>query len=116
MEWTEIWLPMLAATLLRIGIPLGLTLVAAWGLRQLDARWQREAEGTWTADSEVPSPFDRIKCWLVHDCTPEQREQCPAFKQRTEPCWQQMRDERGWLAERCLSCPVFRRGLSPQLP
>lgn len=111
MEWSEIWLPVLAATLLRIGIPLALTLAAAWGLRRLDARWQREAERA-RAESQGPSPFDLIKCWLVNECPPAKREQCSAYLEHGVPCWQQRRDERGRLAEGCLRCPVFRRGFA----
>jgi hypothetical protein len=90
-----------AAFLVRFGLPLALTALAIWLLRRLDAHWQ--AEGTQGA--LVPlGP----RCWEVHGCAPEKRAVCPAFLNSGIPCWQQFRDQQGNLRQSCLVCDFFR--------
>ncbi|MFP3853628.1 MAG: hypothetical protein ACLFWD_04955 [Anaerolineales bacterium] len=92
----------LAGLLLRLGLPAALTLLAAYGLSVLDKRWQQQA------NKHQPSPVRVIKCWVLKDCSPQQREACAAYQQREMPCWQIFRDDAGRLPERCLGCDVFR--------
>lgn len=100
-------LAFLAGLLARLAIPLLLTLAFAWALHALDRRWQRQ--GGAANDEQLPRRASMIRCWLLSDCSQEQRGRCPAFAEQGIPCWQHFRDSRGRLPERCLDCPVFQR-------
>jgi hypothetical protein len=93
-------LMILLGLILRVGLPIAITLLAAFLLHKLDARWQAEAElemGTQVKD-EMP-------CWKDLGLPIEQ------IKLRTTvtdpPCWQTHRIANGRLRETCLSCEVF---------
>jgi len=92
--------------LLRVGIPVALTIVAFYLLRRLDERWQKEA-GT------LP-PIPRGKpCWEIKGCSPQAKKNCPAAAQPKVPCWQVFRSKDGVLKEACLGCDVFRQARVP---
>ena len=84
---------------LRLALPIAVTLVLIYFLRKLDARWQLEAE-------LQPAPVQKPECWKIKDCSPEQRRECPAFS-APRPCWQVFRLPNGYLREKCMSCKVF---------
>ena len=100
--------------LLRFGIPVLCTALLIWLLRKLDQRWQREgtAYQSKTGLKELPI-FGDLRCWVTNDCTPEQRERCPAVIEAVRPCWQVYRDGDGVLKERCLDCEVFKNAPIP---
>ena len=102
--------PFITATLLRLGVPLLLTYGAAWLLRRLDARWQSEAGAKPQAVKGNPG----ISCWLLQGCQGDVRDTCPAYQDRSIPCWQHFRDGRGRMESKCLNCPIFRRWLAPE--
>jgi hypothetical protein len=91
---------------LRLGLPLGLTLLLAWWLRRLDARWQ--AEGQAARARRAPRPALATPCWETRGCPPERRAACPAAAQPETPCWQVFRDARGVMRSACIDCTVFR--------
>jgi hypothetical protein len=84
--------------LARLALPIGITWVLVFWLRKLDAHWQAGA----IAQPQVEKP----ECWKIKGCTPEQRENCPAFLSPL-PCWQVYRLPNGYLNEKCLTCKVF---------
>ncbi len=111
---------------IRIVIPLLVTVLIAWGLRKLDARWQHEAEEqrervlrsartaapallrlTKGGNGRKPPPVSP-NCWEWRHCPPETRNACPAYLQAGIPCWQVFRGTSGRLPEECLECDVFR--------
>lgn len=112
MEEAAVWLSFIAGLALRLGIPLGLTILAAWGLRKLDQHWQREARELSQA-GRVPT-MTMIRCWVLNDCPLERRAKCPAYMNDGVPCWQVFRNDEGQLAEGCLECDVFRKTLAPE--
>ena len=93
--------------LVRLLLPVGLTLSVAWLLRRLDRRWRAEATG------QIPAArsLQVLRCWVLNDCPEEQRSRCAAYQQQGTPCWQLFRDHHGRLRTSCLDCEVFR--LSP---
>ncbi len=93
----------LAGILVRMAVPIVITLLVAYGLRRLDQRWQNQAI------SNQPSAAGLIKCWVLNDCPPEQRAKCAVYQEQKLPCWQAFRDEKGRLPKRCLECDVFRQ-------
>lgn len=90
---------------LRLGFPLGITVIVVWLLQRLDARWEIEAEKERT---RVPATLTlSVPCWVTRNCPAERRAICPAYLDPTLPCWQLFRDQRGQLREACLGCEVF---------
>ena len=99
------WLIELQSTLgfllVRLGLPLLITLVIAYWLARLDARWQAHAPVAHLAPAGPP-------CWERKDCAPAKRAHCPAYRQQGGvPCWQAHRYETGRLPERCFTCDIF---------
>jgi hypothetical protein len=93
---------------LRIGVPVGITLLAVYGLRRLDRVWQREAERL-QAELDVTEQLGMVlPCWEIMGCDPKDRADCTAFRDREKPCWQTFREETGRLKEECLACQLFR--------
>jgi hypothetical protein len=90
----------------RLGIPLGITLLLIRWLGRLDARWREEArhEDQFLATGAPCNPG----CWLVRRCLPEQIAKCPAFAHKETPCWQVFRQKNGALRESCLTCVLFK--------
>jgi len=98
---------LLSGLLLRLAIPIAATLLVIYILRRLDKRWQAEAE-------LEPVPVEKIECWKIKGCPPENVKQCAAA-QSPLPCWQYKRLPNGYLRENCLSCPVFVEAPVPSL-
>jgi hypothetical protein len=92
--------------LLRIGIPLAVTILIIYLLRRMDKRWQAVA-------LPVPVAAPRKPCWEVNGCSGQKRKNCPAAAQPNIPCWQVFRAKNGVLKEGCLVCEVFRQAPLP---
>ncbi len=93
--------------LLRLGIPLGVTMLLGWVLRRLDTQWQREGQMLRPAAKASEEDLLSIPCWQIRDCPAALREACPAYQQSETPCWELLRDPDGRLQQKCLSCQVF---------
>ncbi len=90
----------LTGLVIRLAIPIGITLIAIMILRKIDARWQKEAE-------QLPLPAaKKPHCWEINQCNAEAMENCPA-PASSLPCWQVHRLNNGYLDEQCLTCKVF---------
>jgi hypothetical protein len=97
----------LLGTLLRIGIPVAVTILVIALLRRLDRRWQNESQ------SLPVVPAGGKPCWEIKNCSAEKRKSCPAATQAGTPCWQVFRSKSGMLREDCLGCDVFRQAPVP---
>lgn len=101
MDSTQYWMGLF----LRFGVPLGMTAVLAWMLRNLDERWRVEA------GAEVSEPqqgeASSAECWNSRDCPDARRERGRAAQERGHACWQIRQALTGRLPEECLDCPVF---------
>jgi hypothetical protein len=102
------FLAVLLGLLLRFGVPLLLTGLAAWGLRRLDQHWKMQAEHIRPAPLGLGAAPAEVRCWEQTDCPSEKREACPAYNQPSVPCWQVFRESGGELSAGCLRCDVFR--------
>ena len=100
-------LVLITGLLIRLAIPIALTVLLIIFLRKLDARWQKEA------DLHQPL-MESVECWKIKNCAPEQRENCVAY-QAIVPCWQAKRLPNGYLHEECLSCEIFTKAPMPAL-
>lgn len=93
--------------LLRVGVPVVLTLALILVFKYFDALWKRDAA---LRKSERPLLSTQVRntgCWEVNGCSEEGRSRCPAYANPDIPCWQVFRNKNGQLKERCLGCGVF---------
>ena len=100
--------------LLRIGVPLGLTLTVAYFLRRMDARWQAEAWAEWQTSHSQEEVIAEAKllqpsepCWSIKGCDEATRANCAAPKQPNIPCWLARRQSEGKLPAECYNCAQF---------
>lgn len=100
---------LIVGLLIRFGVPILLTVILVYLLRRLDERWQAEARSEMLA---VPMARN-TGCWDVHNCSPEQKQECSAYAHPDMPCWQHFRSQQGALQEKCLGCDVFRQAPVP---
>lgn len=112
MEWIEGAIPIALGLLLRVGVPVLVTVLLVRLLRGLDERWQSQAEAQ-RSQVEGTVQVKNIGCWEIKGCAAEQRAACQAFTQKETPCWQVYRTSDGHLQERCLGCEVFRKSPAP---
>jgi hypothetical protein len=101
--------------LLRLGVPLLITLAVGYGLRRLDARWQAEAQAR-LEQEEVPAELKALArpeqpCWEIKGCDEASRARCPACKTLDIPCWVARLRATGQLPAACHNCDLF--NLSP---
>lgn len=107
METVTATLAVITGLALRLAIPVAITAVAIYFLRQLDTRWKAEAE------EQLQLPVvEKPKCWEIHGCSAENRAICKGYLSE-QPCWQAFRKENGYLKESCLGCDVFRKAPIP---
>ena len=105
MNATYTTLMILIGLVVRLALPLVITILAVSYLRKLDDRWQSEAE------KEEPKP-DPEQSWDLEDCPIEHGKVSPAAFSLF-PCWQMNRLSNGYLNEQCLTCKVFRNAPVP---
>jgi hypothetical protein len=100
-------LVVLTGTVLRLAVPLVLTLLVVLVLRRLDARWQAEAE-----QERHLLVKEEMPCWKDAGISMDEIKARLAVGEEC-PCWQSRRLSNGHLRERCLSCEVFRETPAP---
>ncbi|MCC7352207.1 MAG: hypothetical protein IT330_00515 [Anaerolineae bacterium] len=79
--------------LLRLGIPLLISLGIGYWLVRMDNRWRAAGAGQ--------------KCWDLKKCSPEQRVHCTAYQHPDIPCWAIVRATEGQLRPQCANCAAF---------
>ena len=47
-----------------------------------------------------------MPCWETRGCSPEDRERCPSWTERSTPCWDLARKS-GTNSRHCHECPVY---------
>ena len=103
---------------LRLGIHIAVTVLIAWGLRRLDARWQAEAAAQQSSRAVAAGDLDagavtsplaaQQPCWELNNCSDAQRGNCPACAALDIPCWMARLRADGKLPARCYGCALFR--------
>jgi hypothetical protein len=109
--------------ILRLGVPLAVTVLITWGLKSLDARWQAEAEARQavaivSAGRAQPAAFKAAQaaqtpCWTLRNCAGVRQTNCAACKEPGLPCWMARLRADGRLPGACYGCALFR--LRPRL-
>jgi hypothetical protein len=100
---------------LRLGVPLAVTIAVAYFLRRLDGKWQAEAWAEWEAsqpEEKIIAETRRLQaggepCWSIRDCEEQVQANCPAPKQPGIPCWLARRRSEGKLPAACYNCELF---------
>ena len=97
--------------ILRLGVPLAITLLAAYGLRKLDERWQAEAEARQALTVQTSRPTlqfsPNVHCWEKRGCSEETRRRCPAYQQSALPCWMARLRADNRVPGGCYGCTLF---------
>lgn len=99
--------------LLRIGLPLGLTLlVGRWLERKLRLPTDEERPhvGTRLVRSDRSMRVNPLHCWDIAHCTPTERAQCAAYRRPDLPCWLAIQVEGSKVRQECFTCELY----SPQ--
>ena len=109
---------MVGLFLIRLGIPLAITVLVTWALRRVDSRWQAEAEARQlnmaVSDGEIaPSAVLTLAarkepCWEYRGCPDADRSKCPACGPTDLPCWMARLRAEGKLPGRCYGCDRFK--------
>jgi hypothetical protein len=116
MDWLLESMVVVALFILRLGIPLAITFVVAYGLRRLDAKWQMEKLEEWQVsqpEEKVTAEARRLQaqkpglCWSIKGCDERTRAACPACKLTDIPCWLARRRAEGRLPAECYDCSLF---------
>ena len=106
MEWITSTFFVLIGLLVRLAIPILVTILLIALLRKLDEHWR--VEGT------MPVVVEKPECWKIMDCPPEKVVACKGASSPL-PCWQAYRLPNGYLHEECLTCKVFIDAPTPAL-
>jgi hypothetical protein len=101
--------------ILRLGVPLAITLAVGYFLRRLDAKWQAEAWAQWEASQPEEKIIGESKllragkqpCWSLKGCHETVCANCAAPKHPDIPCWMARRRSEGRLPAGCYNCEYF---------
>ncbi|GAB4540473.1 MAG: hypothetical protein Kow0063_30300 [Anaerolineae bacterium] len=114
MDWLPESLVIAGMFLVRLGVPIAITLVVAYFLRRLDARWQAEAWAEWAANQPQENVSVRARpfltnepCWALKGCDETMRANCVATSHPDLPCWLARRRSEGKLPAECINCAQF---------
>lgn len=106
---TNEMLVLILGLIVRLGLPLLVTLLFVYGLRKLDMHWQHQAE----EEHSLLLIRDDTPCWKEQGLSMEEIKVRAA--ESDKPCWQIHRLPNGYLREACLDCDVFVNAPAPVL-
>lgn len=108
---------LVALFLLRCIAPLVITLIIGYLMNRLVDHWQEqdlagiEAENVQESlvapNPSLQLPSITVPCWILRNCDPSDRKDCPASKQNGLPCWLVRMRHDGALPETCPECPIY---------
>lgn len=109
--------------LLRCIAPLALTLIVGYFMNRLVDRWRAvdeqmleeylKSEPDMAAAPVITLPAITVPCWIMRNCTPEMKADCPAYKQPGLPCWLVKLSSEGNITDDCPDCPIYTDALAP---
>lgn len=109
MEWVTTTFAVILLAILRIAVPVVVTIAIIGILKWLDERWKVEAHVGCSPQVKVGN----VGCWEINNCPEENRKGCKAYNNPDQPCWQVFRDKHGRLQESCIGCDIFRQAPAP---
>ncbi len=99
---------------LRLGLPVGVSVAIGYLLRRLDSRWEAEAQAQPEAIQRLRAAAAQRPCWEEKGCSESDMARCAAYKHTDIPCWlARLRAERRLPAE-CPECARYSRQPAPQ--
>ncbi len=101
METLQDILNVLALFVLRIGVPLAITLGVGYWL-------EKKLQAPVTEPTHDIQPVAVMHCWEVKACPPEQFQKCPAFLRQDLPCWLANQVATGVIKPGCPTCGQFK--------
>jgi hypothetical protein len=93
----------LVGLFLRFGIPLGLTIILAWILKNLDLQWLEERERE-PIESRIEDEGQSQGCWVLQNFSHE----VSAINGHQDACWKVRMRIEGKLPDECLDCAYFK--------
>jgi len=93
----------LVGLFLRFGVPLGITIMLAWLLKNIDLLWLEEANGE-RGVRKTDLPSKNQGCWILHNLSLEN----PPCGDLQEACWKVRVKFEGVLPDQCLDCKYFK--------
>ena len=117
MDWLLQAVIIVGMFVLRLGVPLAITLLLGYWLHRLDARWQAEAQAQQEAipaqqEKGTDPEIEMLKvikepCWVVKTCPETVYRQCPAYHHPDIPCWMTRFRAEGIIPAECYRCRLF---------
>lgn len=98
---------------LRCLVPLAIVLGVGYLMNRLVDKWEAEEAAQEPAPAYhhptgIPKrTVPKLPCWLVNKCSPEQRDTCPVYADRSVLCWQVWQEIEDGLPKKCTNCPVY---------
>ena len=109
MEWLPTTLAMILGILLRIAVPIIVTILFVYLLKKLDERWKSESDiGTGQADQS-----GNIGCWDVNNCPAEKRVGMQGLPKPGHPLLAGVPGRKWQITRSCIGCDVFRHAPVP---
>ncbi len=88
---------------LRIGVPLAITLAVGYWLEK-----KLRAPVTEPTHEIKPVLEQAAHCWEIKGCPPEAFQKCPAFLRQDLPCWLANQVATGVVKTGCSTCGLFK--------
>ncbi len=105
----DVWIDILiviAMFVLRIGVPIALTIaLGKWLEKKLAPREDKREQARSAARK---GNVVQLHCWDVKRCPPAIRAQCAAYKHPELPCWLAIQTEGGKVRPECFSCAFYK--------
>lgn len=103
-------LALIVMFVVRIGIPIALTLAfGLWLERKLQPpKEEAEKKANEFARRERSSKIIQLHCWDLNHCASSKRAQCAACRHPELPCWLALQVEGGKVREECFTCRLYR--------
>jgi len=102
--------------ILRLAVPVAITIAVGYWLRRLDDRWQAEALARQAETAVASQPSEPViemfrvidrNCCDYNNCPEEKYECCPAHQNPDVPCWMARYRAEGRLPAKCYRCQLF---------
>lgn len=104
-------LTLLAMCVVRIGIPIAITLALGYWLEK-KLRSPEESTVHPVVKNELgrrrAAKFFELHCWDLKGCDTTRRAECAAFQHPDLPCWLALQVEGDKLREECFTCELYK--------
>ena len=111
-------LSVIGVFMLRLGVPVAITIGAVQLFRRLDFGWQTQDWQHWAERLDTAGGaagkgwLSRLAhpCWDENSCEESAVAKCPAHAHQSIPCWMARRAAEGTMPAKCLQCERYTMG------